>query len=85
MTAYGVSSPPFLMFSRKRVDHKVFRGRRPGTVGLSYDKEYETTEVFMLYLKHFLEHTKPSVDVQLSSLWTITTAIILPRRNSNDW
>jgi hypothetical protein len=34
----------------------------PRTVGHVHDTDYVTAEVFMLYLKHFFEHRKPSVD-----------------------
>jgi hypothetical protein len=60
------------------MNHKVLCGCRPGTFGLSSDEEYEKTEIFMPYLKQFIEHVKPSVDLPLSS-WTMTTVIVIKK------
>lgn len=60
MSATGIYVPPALIFPRKRMNHLLFKDAPPGTLGLVTETGYMNTDLFLEWLKHFVQHTKPS-------------------------
>ncbi|XP_054285350.1 uncharacterized protein LOC129001936 [Macrosteles quadrilineatus] len=62
MSATGVFVPPALIFPRKRMNPSLFTDAPPGTLRLVTDTGYMNSDLFLDWLKHFVQHTKPSAD-----------------------
>lgn len=62
MNAIGSYVPPFIIYPRKRMRPEFLTGGPPGCVGYAQDTGYMTSEVFLLYLQHFVKHTKPTTE-----------------------
>lgn len=60
MSATGVYVPPFLIFPRKRMKPELLDGLPPGAVGQSNESGWMNSEMFVVYLQHFVNHVKPS-------------------------
>jgi hypothetical protein len=62
----------YLIVPPPQMDLELPYGCSPWTVGHAQHTGYITAEVFMLYLKHFVEHRNHLRILQFSSSWTIT-------------
>lgn len=62
MSATGIYVPPALIFPRKRMNHLLFKDAPPGTLNLVTETGYMNTDLFVEWLKHFVQHSKPSKD-----------------------
>lgn len=62
MSATGIYVPPALIFPRKRMNPHLFKDAPPGTLNLVTETGYMNTDLFLDWLKHFVQHTKPSKD-----------------------
>lgn len=58
INAVGMYIPPFLIFSRKRMDKQLAEGTPPGTVAIGNESGWMTSESFLLYLEHFSKYVK---------------------------
>ncbi|XP_057312355.1 uncharacterized protein LOC130653871 [Hydractinia symbiolongicarpus] len=61
-SATGSYVPPMMIFKRKRKRQDLTEGAPVGTLNEVSDSGWINTELFMTYLKHFAEHTKPTKD-----------------------
>ena len=60
VSASGRAIPPFLIFPRVRFQSHFLKGAPPGTRGSAYPSGWMTGENFLLFMKHFVQHVKPS-------------------------
>lgn len=60
MNATGVYIPPMIIFPRKRLAPALTRGLPPGSVARVSDNGWITKELFLEWLKHFVDSTKCS-------------------------
>ncbi|KAJ8953481.1 hypothetical protein NQ318_023602 [Aromia moschata] len=68
MNALGVYIPPFFIFARKRMKPELLNGCPPGSVGIAQSTGWMTTDSFIKYLQHFVNHAKPSAE---TPVWLI--------------
>lgn len=59
-SAAGQCTPPMIIFKRKRMAPELAIGAPPGAIVTISDTGYINTELFVKWLKHFIEHVKPS-------------------------
>jgi len=62
MSASGCFIPPFLIYKRKRMKGEIVNGAPPGTVFAAQEKGWMSHEGFCLWLRHFIDTVKPTVD-----------------------
>jgi len=62
VNAVGNSVPPFFIFPRVYFKEMMISGAPPGSKGTAYPSGWMTAECFLEFLKHFVNHTKCSVD-----------------------
>ena len=60
INAIGNSIPPFMIFPRVHYKENMVKGAPPGTVGVSHVSGWMTSENFVLWLRHFISHSKCS-------------------------
>lgn len=60
VSASGNSIPPFLVFSRVHFKETMLNGAPPGSVGSAQQTGWITTELFVVWLKHFVKTTRCS-------------------------
>ena len=70
MNAHGRHIPPFMIFPRKKMNDHLLLGSPPGMVGVPTDSGWTDsgwtdsgwtdTTVFIKWLKHFVNHVKPT-------------------------
>ena len=65
VSAGGVYIPPMLIYKRKRMTDVLLKGSSPGTIGGCSENGWVTSELFVKWLKHFVEHAKPSKERSL--------------------
>lgn len=61
-SASWVYVPPALIFPRKRMKIEFLNGAPPETLGMLSDSGYINSDLFIGWLDHFKQHTKPSLD-----------------------
>lgn len=62
INALGNSVPPFLIYPRVHFKDHMILGAPPGSVGVSHSSGWMTGENFVLWMKHFISHSRCSVD-----------------------
>ena len=62
VSAGGTFIPPMMIFPRKNYYHHFIRGAPPGTVGVAHHSGWMTDENFLIFIKHFIKHTRASID-----------------------
>lgn len=62
INATGYYLPPFLVFARKRMRPELVERAPPGTVGHCSDNGWSNGDIFVLFLKHFNCHVKPTAE-----------------------
>lgn len=58
----GVYVPPAIIFPRKRFNPDLYDGAPIGTLKLHNDSGYMTSDLFVKWIEHFIEHVRPSED-----------------------
>ncbi|XP_053600802.1 uncharacterized protein LOC128682843 [Plodia interpunctella] len=58
--AAGSFIPPFMIFSRKRMNPRLLDGSPPGTVATCSDSGWISGPIFLDWLRHFVEVTRPT-------------------------
>jgi len=61
-SAGGSYIPPMLIFKWKRMADLLLRGSPPGTIGACSDNGWITSELFLKWLQHFVQHAKSWVN-----------------------
>ena len=62
LNAAGQYIPPFFLFARKRMDNRLMGAAAPQTKGYATGTGWTNAEIFVLWLKHFTNTTKASMD-----------------------
>jgi hypothetical protein len=62
VSAQGTVIPPFMIFPRVNYLPHMMKGSLPGSVGVSQPSGWMSGENFVVFLEHFICHSKPSVD-----------------------
>ena len=62
VSAAGQAIPPFLIYPRVHFKQHFLHGAPPGTAGSAYPSGWMTADNFLLFLKHFAKHVKPTTD-----------------------
>jgi hypothetical protein len=65
MSAAGMFVPPLLMFKRLRFKFELSTGAPPGTQFACTENGWITSDVFVQWLKHFIQTTKPSKETNV--------------------
>nr|CAH7753508.1 unnamed protein product [Callosobruchus chinensis] len=65
MNAVGRFIPPMLIFPRKNMKPELLNGTPPGTVARCHPSGWIQQEIFTDWLRHFIEHVKPSESSQV--------------------
>ncbi|KAJ8982176.1 hypothetical protein NQ317_013961, partial [Molorchus minor] len=65
MNAVGNYVPPAMIFPRKYMKQELIDKAPTGTVGYAQENGWMTTEIFLKWLNHFKEYTKPSQDKKI--------------------
>ncbi|XP_072940122.1 uncharacterized protein [Epargyreus clarus] len=60
MSPTGIFVPPAFIFGRKRMKAELLDGAPMGSVGMVSDSSFINTDLFLDWLTHFKDHTKPS-------------------------
>lgn len=58
VSATGTFIPPFMVFPRVRMNPALLSGAFPGTVGFPYPSGWMDADLFLKFLKHFIDCTK---------------------------
>ncbi|KAJ4437982.1 hypothetical protein ANN_13921 [Periplaneta americana] len=59
-SAAGQYIPPLLIFPRMRMKEELLDGAPPGTIAICHPSGWMQSEIFVQWLKHFIQFTKPS-------------------------
>jgi len=62
VSASGQCVPPFLVYPRVHYKDYFVNGAPPGSKGTTHPSGWMPAPNFQLYLQHFVEHVKPSVE-----------------------
>lgn len=62
MNAIGTFIPPALIFPRKNMKNELMDHAPPGAIGLTQEKGWMNSEVFLKWLQHFVKFVKPSTE-----------------------
>lgn len=62
MNAIGTFVPPVFIFSRKRFKNELMDNAPPGSKAFCQEKGWMNADIFLKWLQHFAQHTKPSID-----------------------
>jgi hypothetical protein len=65
MSAAGMFVPPLLIFERLRFKFELSTGAPPGTQFACTDNGWITSDVFVQWLIHFIQTTKPSKETKV--------------------
>lgn len=60
MSATGHFVPPAFIFRRKRMKAELLDGSPPGSIAMVSDTSYINANLFLVWLSHFKDHTKPT-------------------------
>ncbi|XP_061714882.1 uncharacterized protein LOC133523371 [Cydia pomonella] len=60
MSASGVYVPPAFIFKRKRMKPELLDGAPAGSIGMISDSSYINSDLFLDWLSHFKDYTKPT-------------------------
>lgn len=60
INAVGNHVPPMLIFPRVHFKTHMLNGAPPGTIGTANPSGWSNEEKFREYMKHFIQHVKPS-------------------------
>lgn len=60
--AAGNYIPPAMIFPRKNMVDRLLKGAPPGSIGLTSKSGWINEDIFILWLKHFVRHVRPSVE-----------------------
>ncbi|CAH1968348.1 unnamed protein product [Acanthoscelides obtectus] len=60
MSASGHFIPPAFIFGRKRMKAELLDGAPPASIGMVSDRSYINSELFLNWLGHFKDHTRPT-------------------------
>ncbi|CAH2000311.1 unnamed protein product [Acanthoscelides obtectus] len=60
MSASGHFIPPAFIFGRKRMKAELLDGAPPASIGMVSDTSYINSELFLNWLGHFKDHTRPT-------------------------
>lgn len=60
ISATGNSIPPFLIFPRVNFKNHMVNGAPPGTYGTCNPSGWSTSDIFVKFLDHFINHAHPS-------------------------
>ena len=61
VNALGNNIPPMFVFPRVNFKPLMLKGGSPNCVGTAHPSGWSNCQIFVLYLKHFIEYAKPSV------------------------
>nr|XP_047123710.1 uncharacterized protein LOC124806668 [Hydra vulgaris] len=61
MNAVGIYIPPAFIFPRKNMRNDFMDNSPPDSVGFAHKSGWMTQEIFLDYLEHFANHTKPTI------------------------
>ena len=61
-SASRIYIPPALVFKRKRMPATLLTGSPPGTVSYTSENGWINSELFVMWLQHFVKHARPSKD-----------------------
>ncbi|XP_031328936.1 uncharacterized protein LOC116159965 [Photinus pyralis] len=59
-SAAGNYVPPLLIFPRQRMKPELLDGAPPGTIAACHSSGWMQSEIFVQWLRHFINHTKPT-------------------------
>ncbi|XP_063857280.1 uncharacterized protein LOC135098820 [Scylla paramamosain] len=62
VSAIGGSVPPMLIFPRKNYHDHFIRDGPEGSIGACHPSGWMTQDNFLLFMKHFIKHTKATVE-----------------------
>jgi len=62
VSASGTFIPPMLIFPRKNMNPRLLNGAPPGTVGATSPSGWINGDLYLKWLKHFIQHTAATVD-----------------------
>lgn len=62
MNAVGSFVPPAFIFPRKNMKNELMDHAPPGAIGLTQEKGWMNSEVFLKWLNHFVKFAKPTVE-----------------------
>ena len=65
MNAVGTYIPPFLIFPRKRMNDLLMNDTPFGSVGVVSDSGWTSSEIFLQWLQHFIDHVKPGEEKKM--------------------
>lgn len=60
VSASGVCIPPMFLFPRKNYKDYFIRGGPPDSVGTANSSGWMTEDSFLMFMKHFIKHVKPT-------------------------
>lgn len=60
MSATGHFVPPAFIFGRKRMKAELLDGSPPGSIAMVSDSSFINADLFIRWLSHFKDHTKPT-------------------------
>ena len=60
MNANGTFVPPLMIFARKKSNEQLLRGAPPQSILGTSDNEWINKELFLKWLKHFINYVRPS-------------------------
>lgn len=60
MSVTGHFVPPTFIFGRKRMKPELLDGSPPGSIAMLSDSSFINSELFLVWLSHFKDHTKPT-------------------------
>lgn len=62
VNATGNSIPPAFVFPRVHFKDAMLKGAPPGSIGMAHVSGWSNAEIFLKYLKHFVEVTQPNIN-----------------------
>lgn len=62
INAIGNSIPPAFVFPRVFFKEHMLKGAPPGSIGFAHPSGWSNSEIFLEFLKHFINHTRPTMD-----------------------
>jgi len=62
VNAAGTYLPPMMIFKRKRMSELLLKGTPHGTIGAVSENGWIESELFIKWLKHFVDHVHPAED-----------------------
>lgn len=60
VSSAGNFVPPGLIFPRKKLNETLYDGAPPGTLSLYNESAYMTGELFLKWIKHFVQYVRPT-------------------------